>query len=107
MQRAAIAVGVLLAIAVGLALAEFVATWIYFLVLKTMPDPVSSGDFVNLWDQLSGVAVHRKKLMGAGAAALALVFVAPGLIIAHLTSKKRSLHGDARFARGSEVRKAG
>ena len=107
MKRAAIAVGVLLAIAVGLALAEFVATWIYFLVLKTMPDHVSSGDFVNLWDQLSGVAAHRKKLMGAGVAALVLVFVAPGLIIAHLTSKKRSLHGDARFARGSEVRKAG
>jgi type IV secretion system protein VirD4 len=84
----------------------YLAGWLFFLFIKTMPESVDSGTFAALWQQLASVPAHRKKLQAAGVIAAALVYLAPLLAVTALTRRERALHGAARFAYAREVRQA-
>lgn len=103
----AIAVGLIAYIVVGFFLAEYIAGAVYFMVNKTAPDGITLDTWMQYWTWYSEVPVQRKRLQIAAFIGAFLVFVLPGLVISALTSKRRSLHGDARFAYASEVRNAG
>ena len=107
MKRAGIAVGVLLFVAAGVFAAEYLAAWLYFLIVKKMPTGVVPGTFLSLWDQLSTLPAARNKLLGAGTVAAAIVFLAPLFVYGSRRGSDRSLHGDARFAKQSEIKAAG
>ena len=107
MKRAAMIVGVLLFLVAGACAAEYLAAWLYFLIIKKMPSGVAPGTFLSLWDQLAEIPAVRKKLIGAGAVATAVVFLPPIFLLLSRVGNNRSLHGDARFAKRSEIKKAG
>jgi type IV secretion system protein VirD4 len=106
-KRLAIGGAVLVYLGLGLLLAQYLAGIAYFLAGKTMPHNVGIHTWALYWQWYSDDPVQRKHLQVSAAIAGFLVFVFPALGISSLLSKKRSLHGDARFARGSEVHKAG
>lgn len=103
----AIAVAVLAYIVAGFFLAEYLAGVAYFLVNKTNPADVGLDTWAQYWHWYGTDPVQRKRLqIGAGIAGI-LVYLVPLLIASSLGNSRRSLHGDARFATASEVRKAG
>lgn len=103
----AIAVAVLAYIVAGFFLAEYLAGVAYFLVNKTSPADVGLDTWAQYWHWYSTDPVQRKRMqIGAGIAGI-LVYLVPLMIISALNNTRRSLHGDARFATASEVRKAG
>lgn len=102
-----IAVGVLVYAAAALFPAQYVAAALYFVSIKTMPASIDAGTFFALWQQLSDEPASRKKLQVSAALAAFLFYVAPIFVVTALTRVTRSLHGDARFAHPSEVRRAG
>ena len=109
MDHKKIAIGVVLALYVvaGLFAADYVAGVLYFLLSKQVPTGVTLDTWPTFWHSYSQDPMQRKHLQVAAGAALGLVYAVPLLVANALASKERSLHGDARFARASEVRKAG
>lgn len=106
-KTVAIIFAVLAYVVLGFFAAEYVAGGAYFLVNKTIPSDITLDTWGQYWHWYSGDPIQRKRLqLSAGLAAI-LVYVVPGLIISSLRNTRRSLHGDARFATASEVRKAG
>ncbi len=92
---------------VGFVVAQYIAGVAYFLVNKTMPTKIAVGTWQSYWDWYSGDPIQRKRLQGAALLAGFIVYLVPLFIIGALRNDRRSLHGDARFARPTEVRKAG
>lgn len=85
----------------------YLASALYFVLIKSIPQSIDSGTFISLWQQLSDIPAHRAKLLGAALMSAALLYLGPPLAFAGLSRKARSLHGNARFAYPSEVRAAG
>jgi len=104
--KLAIGLAVIAYIAVGFFAVEYAAGVAYFLVSKTAPTDVGLDTWASYWHWYSADPVQRKRLQLAGGLALFLVYVVPMLIWGATTGKRRSLHGDARFANSGEVRKA-
>lgn len=91
----------------GFFAAEFIAGGAYFLINKTMPADITLDTWSRYWHWYSEDHTQRKRLQMAAGLAAILVYVVPFLVISSLRNNRRSLHGDARFAVASEVRKAG
>ena len=91
----------------GFFLAELLAGGLYFFANKTMPDNLTLDTWSTYWHFYSEDHTQRKRLQFAAGASGFIVFVLPFMILAPLFEKRRSLHGEARFARASEVAKAG
>ncbi len=106
-QTIAIVVAVLVYAALGFFAAEYIAGVTYYLACKTMPVNISLDTWGQYWHGYSDDPVQRKRLEFAAGIAAFLVYVVPLFIIGAIRNGRRSLHGDARFARSSEVRKAG
>jgi len=105
------AVWIGMSIAVLLAFATlavcYVAGVLFLLANKT--DPTRAGIFsiFHYWQWYADDPVLLSKLRGSvGVAALAGFVIAPAALASSLR-KRRSLHGDARFATGTELRKSG
>lgn len=105
--KIAIGVGILAYLVAGFFAAEYAAGAAYFLVNKTAPANIGPDTWHLYWHWYSGDPIQRKRLQLAAGVAALLVYGLPLLIYAATRGGGRSLHGDARFARSSEVRKAG
>ena len=98
---------VLAYLAAGYFMAQYLAGAAYFLVNKTLPADIGIDTWWSYWNGYADDPVQRKRLQIAAAIGFALVFVVPLLVVGALSNRRRSLHGDARFAVASEVRRAG
>lgn len=87
--------------------AAYLAAAIYFGINKVMPAHLDTGTWLRYWAAYGDDAMQRPRLILAAALAAGLVCVPLLFIIGKLHSKPRALHGDARWANDSEVRKAG
>ncbi len=92
---------------IGFFVAEYLAGIAYFLLNKSVPDNITLDTWAAYWHWYGDDPVQRKRLQLSACAAAILVYLGPLIVAAALSRKQRSLHGDARFARSSEVRKAG
>ena len=102
----AIALAILAYVAVGFFAVEYAAGVAYFLINKTAPYDVGLDTWGSYWHWYSGDPAQRKHLQLAAGLAVLLTYGVPLLIYAATRGGGRSLHGDARFANSSEVRKA-
>ena len=105
--KAGLASALLALAAGGFFVAEYVAGVAYFLVNKTSPADVAVDTWRSYWHWYSDDPVQRKRLQVAAGLAALLVYGAPLLLYARTRGTSRSLHGDARFARASEIHRAG
>jgi type IV secretion system protein VirD4 len=87
--------------------ATYLAAAIYFAINKVMPGHLEPGTWLRYWAVYGDDAMQRPRLIMAAVLAAGLVCVPLLFIIGKLHSKPRALHGDARWANDSEVRKAG
>jgi type IV secretion system protein VirD4 len=103
----ALAVSVLVYLVVGYVVAQTLAGVLYFLTNKAIPTDLRADTFGRYWAAYANHPVQRKRLQLSAAIAFGLVYLAPLCAAVTILNQRRSLHGDARFARRSEVRKAG
>lgn len=100
-------------IAIVIVVATLSAGWLYvsgftFLLLAKMPtSDVGLGTWLSYWTHYGELKPVRKQLVMAGAVGLFLCFLVPAFAWLMATGKKRELHGSARFANDSEIRKSG
>lgn len=99
--------GVLLYAVLGFFLAEYIAGAAYFLVNKSTPTNITLDTWWQYWHGYSADPVQRKRLQMAAGVAAFLVYGIPLMIISAMGGKRRSLHGDARWATAAEIREAG
>lgn len=98
---------ILLYLFVGSVAAAYIAAIAFFLVNKTMPNELAIDTWYLYWNAYSRDPVQHKRLIASGIASLAIVYGVPLLLLAKHRATRRSLHGDARWATESEIRKAG
>lgn len=106
-KAVAIAAGVLLYGAGGFYAAKYVAGAAYYVINKTMPEDITVDTWGMYWDWYKEDAKQRKRLQAAAGIAGFGIFGVPLFIAASLSAKRRSLHGDARFATMKEVHESG
>lgn len=106
-KAVAIAAGVLLYGAGGFYAAKYVAGAAYYVINKTMPEDISVDTWGMYWDWYKEDAKQRKRLQAAAGIAGLGIFGVPLFIAASQSAKRRSLHGDARFATMKEVHESG
>lgn len=85
----------------------YLAAVLYFLVNKTMPTGIALDTWYRYWIVYGANTVQQPRLVGSAITALALVYGVPLALLASALGGGRSLHGDARWATDSEIRKAG
>ncbi|MDI7776568.1 type IV secretory system conjugative DNA transfer family protein [Asticcacaulis sp. EMRT-3] len=109
MKKALLITALLIIYAVaGFSAVKFLAGNLFFIVSKAMPSHVTLHTWDSYWHFYSHLPAEKKRLKIALAMAIVVVFGIPALVMTKvLGSKPRSLHGDARFATGAEIRKAG
>lgn len=88
------------------ALAAYIAGFLFLALNRLDPTQARLLSIVDYWSWYRGTALDRKLLGSIVAATIACMVVVP-LIVYSAFRRRRSLHGDARFARPDEVRKAG
>ncbi|ESQ92565.1 type IV secretory system conjugative DNA transfer family protein [Asticcacaulis benevestitus] len=87
---------------------KYLSGALYFVFNKAAPAHITPTTWDTYWYVYHEVPGQKKRLQMALVAALAIVFVVPGLFLAKfLEGKPRPLHGAARFANAGEVGKAG
>lgn len=86
---------------------RYVAGGIYYVIHKTDPRQVQAETWQEYWDQYQDDRKEKKRLQGSMGLAIFAIFGLPLLLILVNSGKKRSLHGDARWATTTEVREAG
>ena len=86
---------------------RYAAGALYFIVHKTDPRQVQAQTWQEYWDQYQDDPKEKKRLQGSMGFAVFGIFGLPLILIALAMSKSRSLHGDARWATGSEARQGG
>lgn len=107
MSRTKIATIMVAYLAVGAIAACYIAGCAYFVASKAIPHDISINTWYRYWDAYSHDPVQRKRLQIAASAAGLIVVGAPLTVLVALAREKRSLHGDARWASHTEIRKAG
>jgi type IV secretion system protein VirD4 len=98
------ALTVLSCVIVGLIGALYLASIVFLLLIKADPRAASPMTLVRYGYYYGGRDDVRQRLAFSSAVGLALV-LAPGIVL--LLPKRRSLHGDARFASRREIARAG
>lgn len=91
----------------GVWASRYLAGGFYLLVHKSNPMTATATTWSEYWKDYKDSAVERKRLQGSMGGALFLLFGIPLFIAMVNSGKRRSLHGDARWALRSEVQKAG
>lgn len=87
--------------------ARYVAGGIYLGMHKANPLTVEANTWSDYWNDYKGDVKENKKLKGSMGLALFALFGVPFLIYLANQGKRRSLHGDARWATHSEILGAG
>ena len=88
----------------GAVAAAYLAGAIYLVINKTWPHGVTASTWWDYWQVYSADAVQRKRLQLAVVIAAGAIYITPLVLYLENASKRRSLHGDARFATAAEVR---
>ena len=91
----------------GVFAAQYVAGGAYLGIHKTDPRKVERSTWLDYWRDYQDDKKERKRLQGSMGVAVFLVYAVPLLIILANSGKKRSLHGDARWATRKEIEQAG
>lgn len=99
--------GVLIAIPVLSTLFLYLAGTIYFLLNKANLDLVTPMTIIDYWQAHSGIESYRKKLNVSLLISAVLTIGLPSLMILRSFQSKEELHGSARFATFSEIKKKG
>ena len=87
--------------------AVYLSAVLFLLANKVDPRHAQFASIVDYWNAYSGDSKRRKQLVGSIAAAgIGMLVVLPLALIA-AGQRRRSLHGDARFASAAEVHRAG
>jgi type IV secretion system protein VirD4 len=86
---------------------RYVAGGTYLVVHKTDPRTVQATTWGEYWDAYQDDPKEKKRLQASMGFAAFLLFGVPLILAAVAMSKSRSLHGNARWANGSEVKQAG
>ena len=106
-KRIAIILGSVALAVAALLIAAYLAGIVYFLLNKQSPQDIGIGTWWLYWQTYSDLSPQRKYLQLSAGLAGFVIFVLPLLIWSSIVGKSRSLHGDARFATTTEVRRAG
>jgi type IV secretion system protein VirD4 len=106
-KKVLIACAILGYLALSFVVVQYLAGVLYFLANKTLPHDVALGTWAKYWHFYSVDPIQRKRLQFAMAFALIVMLGIPLLILNAVFQKRRSLHGDARFATPGEIRKKG
>lgn len=91
----------------GIAVSACLAGQLYFLLNKILPQEFSLDTWYRYWLAYHGHPRQHDRLLTAAIAAPLLVFGLPLAACISHAKPARSLHGDARWARTSEIRQAG
>lgn len=91
----------------GFFAAQYIAGATYFLANKTAPVGIEVRTWWKYWRAYSDDPAQRRRLQFSAGVGGLLIYVLPLFAVAALRNERRSLHGDARFAHSSEIRKAG
>jgi type IV secretion system protein VirD4 len=91
----------------GMFVAAFLAGVVFQIASRQVPHDVALDTWWQAWTAQADSSSERRRLQFAAVAALAAVFVLPGLALANAAGARRPTHGDARFARADEIRAAG
>lgn len=102
-----IAIALLLYLPLGLCGADYLAGAIFYVTNKQMPDAVSLATWPDSWRTYGEDPIQRKRLQLSAGVGGFVWFGLPLLMGLSLRSRRTSLHGDARFARASEIQQAG
>jgi type IV secretion system protein VirD4 len=94
-------------LALAACMAPYLAGAIYFVSNKRMPIHIGWNTWVNYWSIYHLDALQHPRLVLSAALALIIVLVLPVVATFASLGKRRSLHGDARWANDAEIRKAG
>jgi len=92
---------------VGVFIAGWLAAAIFQLVNRQLPHGISFDSWLWYWQEYSAIPRQRQYLQFSAGLALLLVFLVPMLAGLRAMHRPRATHGDARFARPREIRKAG
>lgn len=93
--------------AAGLAAIAYLAALFYFLANRVLPDAVAWDTWWRYWKVYGTDTVQRPRLIGSAMVAIAAVCVGFAWLAAQHRAHRRALHGSARWATDSEIRKAG
>jgi len=91
----------------GFFVASYIAGNAYFLVNKTLPTDIGVWTWLEYWNAYRGDHIQHKRLQLAAGVGFFVVYIVPILIAGSVIKGVRSLHGDARFATLSEIKKSG
>ncbi|MFP1132977.1 type IV secretory system conjugative DNA transfer family protein [Asticcacaulis sp. W401b] len=106
--RGVIAVAVVLYAVLGIPATLWIAGGAFYGYHKAWPESLEITTWLDYWQAYGNDPVQRKPLQVSLVVAIAAVYVVPGLIFAQILSGPgRPLHGAARFANTTEIRKAG
>jgi len=103
MAKVFIVIAYVLAAAVGTC---YLAAGIFFLLNKTVPHVIEFDTWYRYWGLYGSDGLQGKRLVHSALAALGIAYLAPLVMVASSLHRRRSLHGDARWATDAEIRKA-
>lgn len=107
-KRIAIAMFIVMALAVLSVAALYISSGVFLVANKHNPLEIQGPwDIVTFWQAYGDDPALRQKLTVSSVISFLLCFVAAPIALFTMARKGRPLHGDARFARFSEIRKAG
>ena len=102
-----IVLGMLLYLPLGLLGADYVAGAMFAVTNKQMPEAVSLATWPDSWRIYGEDPIQRKRLQLSAGVGGFVLFGLPLLMGLSVRSRRKPLHGDARFARASEIQQAG
>ena len=106
-RRIAQALFLVAVLAMGIVASAYTAGGLFYLANKTIPRDIGPDTWYRFWTAYRAHPVQRGRLLFSGIAAPCLVVGLPLLLHLRHRHRPRPLHGDARWATVSEIRKAG
>lgn len=107
LQKSFIAVVSALYLGAAAAATLYAAGVIFCVANKRNPLPVTLNSYLTFWTAYSDIPKQRSRLVGSLGASSALFFIVLPIGIFSAANKKRPLHGAARFANGTDLRRSG
>lgn len=106
-KRVALIIGLVAYIFAAALGSEVMAGYVFALLNKRLPVDFQWNFFIDCWKFHSHESVQLKRLIVSLAISTGVVFGGPAVLVINATTKRRELHGSARFAYPREIKKAG
>ncbi|MGH1472664.1 MAG: type IV secretory system conjugative DNA transfer family protein [Cellvibrionaceae bacterium] len=91
----------------GIVACLFLASFIFYLANKMMPDKLNITSLFDLWNFYKDDSKQASKLYASIGLSVLIVFFVPFVVTMSSRNRPRALHGDSRFATTSEIAKSG